>query len=32
MTGNVVIELSGVDKVVHADSGGTGMNHGRAGR
>jgi len=31
-TGNVVIKLEGVNKVVHAGSGGAGMNHGWAGR
>ena len=30
MTGNVVIELEGVNKVVHAGSAGGGMNHGGA--
>ena len=32
MTGKVVIELDGVNKVVHAGAGGAGMNHGGAGR
>ena len=30
MTGKVVIELNGVNKVVHAGSGGARMNHARA--
>ena len=31
MTGKVVIELDGVNKMVHAGSGGAGMNQARAG-
>ena len=32
MTGKVVIELEGVNNLVHAGSAGVRMNHGRAGR
>ena len=32
MTGNVVIELDGVNKMVHGGSAGARMNHARAGQ